>query len=78
MNKEFCRLFGKVRCLLMAGYFLLLLTIIGLIVAVKIAVNDYSENGKLTKASITKLLILLAIVFFSIVIVVYFSPDSWM
>lgn len=61
----------------MVGYLLLALAIIAIILAVKITRKETTDNGRLTKKGIIQLVVLLAIVFFSVVTYVFVSPESW-
>lgn len=61
----------------MEGYLLLAITIIGMVVALMITRKDSTENNGLSKKGIFKLLLVLAIVFISVVIVVFVTPESW-
>lgn len=61
----------------MEGYLLLAITIIGMVVALMITRKDSTENNGLSKKGIFKLLLVLAIVFISVVVVVFVTPESW-
>lgn len=61
----------------MVGYLLLALAVIAIILAVKITRKETTDNGRLTKKGIIQLVVLLAIVFFSVVTYVFVSPESW-
>lgn len=61
----------------MVGYLLLALAIIAIFLAAKITRKETAENGSLTKKGIIQLVVLLAIVFFSVVTYVFVSPESW-
>lgn len=61
----------------MEGYLILAITIVAMILALRITRKEGRENNGLSKKGIYKLLILLGIVFVSLVIIVFVTPESW-
>lgn len=62
----------------MEGYLLLAIAVIGLIVALNITRKDTAANNGFSKKGIMKLLVVLLVVFLSVVVVVFVTPESWM
>ncbi|WP_019156468.1 DUF3976 domain-containing protein [Robertmurraya massiliosenegalensis] len=62
----------------MGGYFLLAIVIIGIFIGLVITRKDSTENNGLSKKGLTKLLILLALIFICVVVVVFLTPESWL
>jgi hypothetical protein len=62
----------------MEGYFSLAVAIIGIVIALFIARKDTADNNGFSKKGVIKLATVLALVFVTIVIEVFVTPESWM